>query len=221
MFYYTYKVTLLKGSLAGKYYYGQHRTKNLKDGYIGSGKKIWDYFSKYGKIEGISYVRQILAFYSDEEELNRAETELVGDLYRTDPNCLNLRAGGNSKGWSQESREKMCKATKGRTHWNKGKKMGQEFKEKCSRAKKGIKRGPPSEEVRKKISEARRGKTVSQEVRNKLRESHIGIKYPTRIGKPLTKYTYELPDGTQKVMSSQAASRCYLHKGVNIKKLTN
>ena len=99
--------------------------------------------------------------------------------------------------------------------------MGQEFREKCSRAKKGIKRGPPSEEVRKKISEANKGKSVSEETRKKSRESHTGLKYPTRIGKPLTKYTYELPDGTQKVMSSQAASRCYLHKGVNIRKLTN
>lgn len=34
-FYYTYKITLLKGSLAGHYYYGQHRTSNLNDGYAG------------------------------------------------------------------------------------------------------------------------------------------------------------------------------------------
>lgn len=30
-FYYTYNITILKGSIAGHYYYGQHRTNNLND----------------------------------------------------------------------------------------------------------------------------------------------------------------------------------------------
>ena len=30
-YFYTYKITLLKGSLAGKYYYGQHKTNRLNE----------------------------------------------------------------------------------------------------------------------------------------------------------------------------------------------
>lgn len=221
MYYYTYKVTLLKGSLAGKYYYGQHKTRDLKDGYSGSGRKVLDYFSKYPRIEGVTYVKQILGFYSDEEELNLAEKELIGDKYKTDPDCLNLRAGGDSKGWSQESRERMSKANSGRIPWNKGKHQSEESRKKMSLAKKGKKQGPHSEETKRKISEARKGTPQSPEHREKNRKGHLGIQYPTRQGKPLTKYTYELPDGTLKVMSPQTASRCFLRKGINVIKLTN
>ena len=133
MFYYTYKVTLLKGSLAGKYYYGQHRTKKLEDGYIGSGTMIRSYFKKYPIVEGVTYVRQILAFYSDEEELNRAEKELIGDKYETDPNCLNLKAGGTQGKLS---------SYQGKAHpWNKGKKhkpLSSESKQKISNTLKAL-----------------------------------------------------------------------------------
>lgn len=220
MFFYTYKVVLLKGSLAGKYYFGQHKTKNLNDGYIASGKKVCDYFRKYSKVEGVTYVRQIIAFYNDEDELNQAENLLIGDLYRTDPNCLNLRAGGDSKGFSLEARKKMSEARKGKAPWNKNLKMSEEFKQKCSRSKKGIEKGSPSEETRRKISEAQKGKPKSKEAVRKNSESHKGKRYPSRQGVSLTKYLYELPDGTLKEMSSQTASRCYLNKGINIKKLT-
>ena len=142
MFYYTYKVTLLKGSLAGKYYYGQHRTKKLEDGYIGSGTKIAAYFKTYPKVEGVTYVREILAFYSDEEELNRAEKELVGDRYETDPNCLNLKAGGNQAKLSSEARLKRSLAARGKAHpWNKGKKhkpLSSESKQKISNTLKAL-----------------------------------------------------------------------------------
>ena len=93
-FYYTYKITLLKGSLAGHYYYGQHRTNNLEDSYCGSGAIIKNYFKKYPKIEHQTYIKEIISFYNSLEELNKAEFELIGDKYKTDPLCLNLKAGG-------------------------------------------------------------------------------------------------------------------------------
>lgn len=159
MFYYTYKVVLLKGSLAGKYYYGQHRTKNLEDGYIGSGTRIASYFKKYPKIEGVTYVRQILAFYSDEEELNRAEALLIGDLYKTDPNCLNLKAGGIQGKYSKEVVEKRAQAHKGLKP-----RLGSH----------------PSEETRKKMSESHKGRKTSQETKEKMRQANTGKKYPGR-----------------------------------------
>lgn len=133
MFYYTYKITLLKGSLAGHYYYGQHRTNNLNDGYCGSGRIIKDYFKEYDKIEHQTYIKEIISFYNSLEELNRAEFELIGDKYKTDPLCLNLIAGGSQIGISEETRKKMSNSAKKR------------------------KRQPCSEETKNKLKEANKG----------------------------------------------------------------
>lgn len=38
-YYYTYKITCLQGSFKGKYYFGQHHTENLDDGYCGKGQQ--------------------------------------------------------------------------------------------------------------------------------------------------------------------------------------
>ena len=45
MFYLIYKVTNLKN---GKVYVGKHQTKNVNDGYLGSGKLIKKAILKYG-----------------------------------------------------------------------------------------------------------------------------------------------------------------------------
>lgn len=94
-YYYIYKIVLLKGSLAGKYYYGQHSTNSLQDNYAGSGSILKDYYKKYRAVEGVTYTKEILKFYNDEKELDRAEEILIGDLWETDPNCLNKKPGGN------------------------------------------------------------------------------------------------------------------------------
>ena len=137
-FYYTYKITLLKGSLAGHYYYGQHRTKNINDGYTGSGKIIKDYFKHYDKIEGVTYVKEILHFYNDDKELSKAEEILIGDKFETDKLCLNLckgGTGGNIGGWNKgihmrdETKEKLRKINIGKHH-------SEEAKRKISEASK-------------------------------------------------------------------------------------
>lgn len=93
--YYTYKITLLCGSLKGHYYLGQHQTANLEDGYVGSGTRLWRYFEKYGIEEGKTYRKEILNFYSSKQELDEAEKVLIGNLYETDPFCINLKEGGS------------------------------------------------------------------------------------------------------------------------------
>lgn len=55
--------------------------------------------------------------------------------------------------------------------WNKGMKMNDEFREKCSKAKKGGTHATISEEARKKIGDAHRGKVVSAETRKKMSEA--------------------------------------------------
>lgn len=140
-YYYTYKITLLKGENAGHYYYGQHSTNKLNDGYAGSGKLVSDYFEKYPKIEGVTYVKEIYAFYNSLKELNDAEYELIGDKYKTDPMCLNKRAGGNKAGFSESSRQ-LCRdnhkgGTKGK-HWT----LSEESRKNIGEAKKNTKQSP-------------------------------------------------------------------------------
>lgn len=132
-YFYIYKITLLKGSLAGHYYYGQHRTKHLSWTYAGSGVLLSNYYKKYGKIENETYTKEIISFYDSLDELNKAEAEIIGNKYKNDLKCLNLIAGGHCKGVSDETRKKQSISRKGRHHTD-------EAKAKIRAALKGTKR---------------------------------------------------------------------------------
>lgn len=147
-FHYTYKITLLKGSLSGYYYYGQHSTDNLNDGYIGSGTILKKYYKKYGALEGDTYIKEIVAFFNNLEDLNNAEYDLIGDKFKDDELCLNLRAGGMKPGFSEESRE-LCRinhkgGSKGK-HW----KLSEKSKQNIGESKKGKKQ--TKEHIQKRI----------------------------------------------------------------------
>lgn len=203
-YYYTYKITLLKGSLAGHYYFGQHTTSNLNDGYAGSGRKITDYYKKYGKIEHQTYIKEIIAFYNNLDELNNAEAELIGDKYDTDNMCLNLKAGGNRSLLSAESVKLFSEVKKGNNHPMYGKHHSEETRHKMSEAKKGDKNylygKHLSEETKKKLSESHKGrvtwikgKHLSEEARQKKSISMKGKnKGKHRVyNEDHTKYLYE------------------------------
>ena len=170
-FYYTYKITLLKGSLAGHYYFGQHRTYNLNDGYAGSGRKIKNYYEKYGKIEHQTYIKEIIAFYNNEDELNQAEKDLIGDKYKTDKLCLNLISGGMEANKSEETKKLISEKLKGH-------KVSKETRNKISER---TKEAMNNSEIRQKISESskghepwNKGKTLPYEVRQKISNSQKG-----------------------------------------------
>lgn len=111
MVYYIYKITLLKGELIGHYYIGKHKTDKEKDNYAGSGVIVKNYYRKYGKKKGVTFTKEILEYNPTEEVNNLREKEIIGDLYKTDKLCLNLKYGGEGGGWE-----------KGMTAINKGKK---------------------------------------------------------------------------------------------------
>ena len=73
---------------------------------------------------------------------------------------------------SDEARKKMSKAKLG-TSFHKGHKHTDEARKKMSEKLSGVKRGPRSESVKRKISEANRGRRVSEETRKKMRESRL------------------------------------------------
>lgn len=94
-YYYLYEITISnpESSLDGCFYYGKHITSNLNDNYYGSGKIIKSYLKKYGT-KGLT--KNILSYYTSEEELNEAEKVLIENKKSKLQNkCLNLNDGGH------------------------------------------------------------------------------------------------------------------------------
>lgn len=184
---YIYKITCTAGSFKDKFYYGQHTTENLNDGYKGSGRKINDYYKKYPN----DYIKEIIAFYNTDEELNKAEYDIIKP-YLNNNMCLNLKDGGGNCGrLSSETIKKMSQSLKGKFEGSKnpnyGKKCSEETRKKisesCKGKCKGIKR---TEETRKKISESRKGKQCSEETKKKLRLVNLGKHHSEETKKKLS-----------------------------------
>ena len=96
---YIYKIHFLCGFPAGRYCIGRRSYKGddlSKDKYTGSGTFCKAYFKKYGRKEGITYIKEILEINpSLEININREEF-WVGDLWQIDPLCKNEMPGGDA-----------------------------------------------------------------------------------------------------------------------------
>lgn len=200
--YYIYRLTNL---VNGKTYIGQHKYKELNDGYMGSGKTLKKAKIKYG-IE--NFKKDILVFniserkYADllEKTFIASERENVGV-----ENCYNITDGGQGgvvigHTVSEETRKKISESLKGthpseetirkRAESLKGHITSEETKRKISEANKG--KHCHSEETKRKISESlkgrstwNKGKRLSEEHKKKLSDAHKGQK-PWNKGKTLS-----------------------------------
>jgi len=88
MFYYLYEV---KNNLNGKIYVGVHKTNDLNDGYMGSGKYIRSVITKHGIS---SFTKVILETFENAEAMYAREKEIVTDEFLLRDDVYNLRRGG-------------------------------------------------------------------------------------------------------------------------------
>lgn len=89
MFYTIYKVTNI---INKKVYIGKHQTKNLDDGYMGSGKHLKRAIEKYG-ID--NFKKEILFVFDNESDMNAKEASLVTKDFVKESTNYNLCPGGH------------------------------------------------------------------------------------------------------------------------------
>jgi hypothetical protein len=89
MFYYLYQITNLVNN---KIYVGVHKTHDINDGYMGSGKVIKSAIEKYG-ID--NFRKDILETFQDAKSMYAKEKEIVNDKFLLREDTYNLRRGGS------------------------------------------------------------------------------------------------------------------------------
>lgn len=211
MYYLLYEITNL---INGKTYIGQHITKNINDGYMGSGHAITAAIKKHGKE---NFKKEILLNAKSEVALNFFENALVTPEFIELDTNYNLREGGGSKGSpSKATRAKLSAARK-------GKKLTSEHKAKLSAAKKGKKkpprtlehranlsvahkgrkRPPVSPETKAKLSAIRKGKKKSPEHIAKISAAKMGKKLPSRTPEQIANMSLYLKGIKKSPLSSE------------------
>jgi hypothetical protein len=92
MYYVVYEV---KNKVNGKKYIGKHKTDDIYDDYLGSGKYLKRAINKYGKD---CFEKVILYVFDNKKEMDDKEAELVTDKEVKDEMFYNLKRGGEG-GW--------------------------------------------------------------------------------------------------------------------------
>lgn len=88
MFYIIYKIT---NQIDGKFYIGSHKTKNLNDSYMGSGKYLKHAQEKYGLDK---FTKEILFVFDNPKDMYNKEAEIINEDFLATENTYNLKVGG-------------------------------------------------------------------------------------------------------------------------------
>lgn len=165
MFYTIYKIT---NQIDGKIYIGSHKTKDLNDSYMGSGKYLKYAQEKYG-IE--NFTKEILHVFDAPEEMYAKEAEIVTEEFLALENTYNLKVGGfggfdyvNYSKLNTQWKDPVVRASKIsaslKQRWESGESFSEEFKQNC-----GVR---PDSFIQKAKSGAFRGKSHTDETKAKI-----------------------------------------------------
>lgn len=127
-----YKTTCI---ITNRFYIGMHSTSDMNDGYMGSGKRLWNSIRKHGKI---NHKIEYLEFYTDRNSLKTREAELINEDLLKDPLCMNLTIGGEGG-----SGKGILNGFYGKTH---SKEAKDKFVKKSSETKKELYKNPAYKE---------------------------------------------------------------------------
>jgi len=199
MYHFIYKTT----HDSGKYYVGRHSTKNIDDGYLGSGKWIRSIKDKS------SLKREILKFCS-EDELHIEETKIISENIGQ-LNCMNFNNSsiGFSSGELNPNKDPdRKKILRERILGEKNPAKRIDVRKKMSESQKGKIRSKwtMSDEGKRNISESRKGLKISDEGRKKLSESRLKD-YANGVRKPHNKSGWKHSEESKKNQSILAKQR--------------
>jgi len=88
MYFTVYKITNTMNYMV---YVGVHRTKNLDDGYMGSGQLLKRAQKKYGLS---NFSKVLLAVYTNRDDMFDMESLLVNEQFVRSKNTYNIKLGG-------------------------------------------------------------------------------------------------------------------------------
>jgi hypothetical protein len=130
-YYFVYKT---KCKVNEKIYIGAHKTKNINDGYIGSGTLLSNAIKKYGYE---MFEREIIKFFDSEKEMYDYESILINEEFLKRNDIYNLSLGGlggdRSKFISEEGKKRRSEKNAGPNNAYYGKRHSKKIREKISK----------------------------------------------------------------------------------------
>jgi len=126
MHYTVYKIT---NKINNKEYTGAHKTSDLDDGYLGSGKYLKNALNKYGKY---NFKKDIIFRAKSSDIMYWVEKMIVDDIYISDSNTYNLKTGG-SGGWDFINNNNLNGNNFQKQAWNKNIHMKKEYCKHCGK----------------------------------------------------------------------------------------
>ena len=121
VYYIIYKIT---NRTNGKIYIGSHKTRNLNDGYMGSGNLIAKAIKKYG-IE--HFTKEYMFFLDASDEMYEKEREIVNESFILRSDVYNLKLGGkggsdwkhiNDNELARKEKNKKAALAMNKTNWS-------------------------------------------------------------------------------------------------------
>jgi group I intron endonuclease len=203
MYYILYQITNI---INNKIYIGVHKTHDLDDGYMGSGKVICSAINKYG-IE--NFIKTILEVFDNEQEMYAREKEVVTEEFLLRENVYNLRKGG-SGGFDYINRMRLNDRTGEKRTAEQRAKMSHtvsdEHRVYWSRVMSTDQNPMKDKEIATKVSIALTGKAKTEEHKEKLKQSATGKQRKQRKG------TYTLKSGRRysvpRIMTETSCPYC-------------